>query len=248
PKLNPYNVGHGSFVYGTLPVLLAHWTGKLVGKTGYDGAFLVGRVLSAIFDLVSVWLVYRIARRLAGRRTALGAAAFLAGSPMAIQLSHFWTVDTFLATFSTAALLGAGRLAQGRRGAATLALAAVATGLAVSCKVTGLALLGPVGLGLLIGSLPPPGPRRPGAWARSAAAVGGAGLVILVVSAAVGRVAFPSAFASGNSFSFRPDPRWLNDLTSLNSLVKSVSAFPPNFHTAGRTFAFPRRNLVIWGA
>src|SRR4029453_8544094 len=127
PKLNPYNVGHGSFVYGTLPVLLAHWTGKLVGKTGDHGAFLVGRVLSAIFDLVSVWLVYRIARRLAGRRTALAAAAFLAGSPMAIQLSHFWTVDTFLATFSTAALLGAGRLAQGRRDAATLAPARAAT-------------------------------------------------------------------------------------------------------------------------
>lgn len=247
-KLNPYNIGHGSFVYGTLPMLLAHWAGKLVGKTGYDGTFLVGRVLSTIFDLVSVWLVYRIARRFAGRRTALAASALLAGSPLAIQLSHFWTVDTFLATFSTAALLSAVRLAQGRRDAGTLVLAAAATGLAVSCKVTGLALLGPVGLGLLIGSLPPPGPRRPGAWARSAAAVLVSGLVILVLSAAVVRVAFPYAFASSNLLSFRPDSRWVSDLTSLNTLVKHVSAFPPNFQWAGRTFAFPMRNLVIWGA
>src|SRR5262245_42802163 len=125
-KLNPYNVGHGSFVYGTLPMLLARYAGKLVGKTGYDGTFLVGRVLSTLFDLISVWLAYRIARRFAGRRASLAAAAFLAGSPLAVQLSHFWTVDTFLTTFTTAALLGAVRLGQGRRDAPTVGLAGIA--------------------------------------------------------------------------------------------------------------------------
>ena len=50
-SLDPYNRGYGSFVYGTLPVLLAKGVGRLLGKTGYDGTYLVGRALSGLFDL-----------------------------------------------------------------------------------------------------------------------------------------------------------------------------------------------------
>ena len=49
--LNPYNRGEGSFVYGTLPMLLAKAVAPLFGKKGYDGTHLVGRALSGLFDL-----------------------------------------------------------------------------------------------------------------------------------------------------------------------------------------------------
>ena len=102
-------------MYGTLPIFVTKVVADAVGKTGYDGAYIVGRALSAFADLASVWLAYLLARRFSkDRRVALAAAALLAFCPLGLQLSHFWAVDTFLTAFSTATLLGAVRLAQGR--------------------------------------------------------------------------------------------------------------------------------------
>ncbi len=246
--LNPYNRGHGSFVYGTLPMLLARSVVALVGKRGYDGTFLVGRVLSALFDLLSVWLVYRIVRRFAARRTALVGACLLAFAPLAIQLSHFWTVDTFLTTFSTAALLCAVRLAQGKSRWREFVLTGLAVGLAVACKITGLALLLPVGVSWLLGSLPASGlppaqERRDWAVARLARIA-----MLLVAAAVTVRIAFPYAFLGKSFLSFRLDPRWVADLKGLTGLARSVAAFPPNFQWAGRTVLFPLKNIVLWGA
>ena len=170
--LNPYNRGHESYVYGTLPLFLARGVAKLIGKSGYDGTYLVGRALSGLFDLISVWATYLLARRFGGRRAALLAAVFLAFAPLGIQLSHFWGSDTFLTTFSVLALLGATRIALGKRDVAGAAATGVALGLAVACKITALALLGPVGLAVLIGAwrdLALPGGSRGGLLRRSCA-------------------------------------------------------------------------------
>jgi len=246
--LNPYNVGFPSFVYGTLPMLLARYAGERAGLAGYDGTYLAGRFLSGLFDLITIWLVYRLTRRLADRKAALLAAALLAGSPLAIQLSHFWTVDTFLTTFATASLLASVRLAQGHRDARTLLLGGVTAGLAISCKVTGLALVAPVGLGLVIGSWPGAGtPLTRGEWIRRAWVCGALGLVILFVTAATVRIALPYAFASANPLRFSLDPRWVEDLRRLDALMSAVAGFPPNFQWAGRTIGFPLWNLVVWG-
>src|ERR1700682_269843 len=68
--LNPYNRGYDSFVYGTLPMFLTKAVAAGAHRDGYDHAYLVGRALSALFDLLTVWLVYRLARpfRAAGAR------------------------------------------------------------------------------------------------------------------------------------------------------------------------------------
>lgn len=246
-KVNPYNVGYGSFVYGTLPMLVAHGAGKLLGKSGYGEIFLVGRVLSGLFDLLSIWLVYRILRRFTRRQTALIGAGLLAASPLAIQLSHFWTVETCLTAFSTAALYAAVRIAQGKRGVVSVVFAGAALGLAVACKVTGLALLLPVAAAVVLGALrdgvPPPGARG-----RAVAGLLFRGFGILATAAVVVRVAFPYAFLGASPFSFRLDPRWLNDLQSLSRLTQTVAGFPPNFQWAGRGFLFPIRNIILWGA
>ena len=144
-SLNPYNHNEGSFVYGSLPMVLTKGVAAVLGKNGYDGAYLVGRALSGLFDLVTVWLVYLITRRFAHRRASLFAAALMAFCVLGIQLSHFWTVDTFLTTFTAAALLGAVRIAQGRGGAGSDVATGVALGLAIACKITALALVGPIG-------------------------------------------------------------------------------------------------------
>ncbi len=93
--LNPYNHDFGLFVYGTFPIFLTRIVGGLIDQTGYDQIHLVGRFLSALFDLSTVLLIYFVARRLYGQRVALLSALFLAASVLDIQQSHFFTVDTF---------------------------------------------------------------------------------------------------------------------------------------------------------
>lgn len=250
-SLNPYNRGHGSFVYGTLPVFLAKAFGILFHKTGYDGTYLVGRALSGLFDLATVWLVYLLARRILpgrGRGGALVAAGFLAFAPLSIQLSHFWAVDTFLATFSALTLLLAARHARGKSGIAGDLACGIALGLAVACKVTGLALLAPVGVAIAVRAFRRGFPRE----ARSILSLAGAALarliVILAAAAIAVRIALPYAFLGPSPLSFRLDPRYLDDLKRLAALGKSLAGFPPALQWAGRTVFFPFRNFFLWGA
>jgi YYY domain-containing protein len=246
-SLNPYNRGHDSFVYGTLPMLLAKAIGAVLGWKGYDGTYLVGRVLSGLFDLLTVWLVYRIARRFTARGPAIAAAGLLAFCPLGIQLSHFWTVDSFLTTFTTAALLGAVRLAEGRSRLSSDAATGAALGLAAACKVTGLALLLPVGAAILLGAFARRSSRGR-SWVRLAGSVVARSVTVIAGAIVAVRIALPYAFLGPNPFSLRLDPRWLADLKRLTAIASSVAGFPPNFQWAGRTILFPLRNVVLWGA
>ena len=241
-SLNPYNRGEGSFVYGTLPMTMARAVAPLFGRRGYDGTYIIGRALSGFFDLITVWLVYRLTRRLAHRRASLLAAGLSTFCVLGIQLSHFWAVDTFLATFTAAALLGAVRIAQGRSGWGGYAATGAAIGLAAACKITALALLLPLGVAVLVAALRRPRPLAAmlGAVPRLAAALAG--------SAAAVRIFLPHVFLGPSPLSFRLDPRWIEDLKRLQALSSSVAGFPPALQWAGRTLFFPLENLVLWGA
>ena len=244
-SLNPYNRGEGSFVYGTLPMVLAKALGSIVGLRGYGGAHLVGRALSGIFDLLTVWLVYRITRRFAGRRASLLAAGLSSFCALGIQLSHFWAVDTFLTSFTAATLLGAVRIAQGKSGWRGASATGIALGLAAACKITALALLLPVGVAFLARLAD----RRPGvsrirAWADAAEGLA----CVLAASAITIRVFLPHVFKGPSPLSFRLDHRWIDDLNRLRLLSSSVAGFPPALQWAGRTILFPIENFLLWGA
>jgi len=104
-SLNPNNRGYGFYVYGTLPLFIVRYLGDWLGQTGYDQIHLVGRQVSALMDLGTVILVYLVAARLfRDRRVGLLASLFAALSVLPIQLSHYYTVDTFANFFSTLAL------------------------------------------------------------------------------------------------------------------------------------------------
>ena len=95
-SLNPNNNGFGFYVYGTAPLFVVRYVAEWLGQTGYDQVHIVGRALSAFFDLLTILLVYLIAQSLYGKnRLSLLAAALYAFSALAIQLSHYFTVDTF---------------------------------------------------------------------------------------------------------------------------------------------------------
>ena len=98
-SLNPENRGYGFFVYGTAPIFLIRYLGELLGQTDYHTITILGRYVSAIFDVITILLVYAIGKRLFNRWVGVLAALFYSLSVLPIQLSHYMTVDTITNTF-----------------------------------------------------------------------------------------------------------------------------------------------------
>lgn len=106
-SLNPENRGYTFFVYGTLPIFIIRYVGEALGQTDYHAITILGRYLSAIFDLITALLVYAVGRRLYQRWVGLLGALFYALAVLPIQLSHYMTVDTITNTFAFLAVYAA---------------------------------------------------------------------------------------------------------------------------------------------
>jgi len=73
---------------------------------GVPALYLIGRGISAISGVVTIALVYELARRMAGEiRTARIAALLFAVSPLAVEQAHLATTDTLATACATAVLL-----------------------------------------------------------------------------------------------------------------------------------------------
>ncbi|MEJ2262246.1 MAG: glycosyltransferase family 39 protein, partial [Anaerolineales bacterium] len=116
--LNPNNVGHGLYVYGTLPMFLTRYLVQAIyGHSGLNEMTNVGRSLSALFDVGTLLLVYYVAKRLYDRRVGVLAAAFSAFAVLQIQQSHFFTMDTFTTFFCMLTIYFVVRVADEKTGA-----------------------------------------------------------------------------------------------------------------------------------
>jgi YYY domain-containing protein len=116
-SLNPHNRGHGFYVYGTLPMFITRYVVEGVfGNSGFMEMTQVGRALSALADVITVILVFMVAKRLYDKRVAVLAAAFSAATVLQIQQSHFFTMDTFITMFSFLAFYFAVQVAMTNSG------------------------------------------------------------------------------------------------------------------------------------
>ncbi len=122
--LNPYNVDKGFYVYGNFPMTFtryfAEWAttacnnfADLCTQTynSFYGLQQTGRFLSALVDLGTVFLTFLIGRRLYSWQAGLLAAFFHGTAVMAIQQSHFFTMDNWAAFFTTLGVYTAVRAA-----------------------------------------------------------------------------------------------------------------------------------------
>ncbi len=129
--------------YGTLPFYIVRVAAVNVGNltnrpnlaTDYDGVTILGRSISGVFDLFTVFLVFLIGRRLYGKTAGLLAATFSALAVTQIQVAHFMIAEPYLVMFLTAALYFSVVLMQNRRAWAA-ALAGLMLGFALACKVS----------------------------------------------------------------------------------------------------------------
>jgi hypothetical protein len=140
-RLNPFDAA-SDVAYGHLPLYLLAAASALV--RGLD-PLLVGRVLSAAFDVGTVALTFGLGRWVCGEDVGLLGAAFVALMVAHVQQAHFYTVDVPLAFFVVGALLFAVRFAQERQPVDGW-VAGLWAGLAVGTKVTAGLLVVPLGV------------------------------------------------------------------------------------------------------
>lgn len=105
-----------------------------------SGFLVIGRVLTALFDVGSVALAFLIARQLYGAWAGLLAASLSTFTVLQIQLAHFFAVDPISATFVLLALYGAMLMAERNSNGHAL-LTGIAVGLAVASKFSALPII-----------------------------------------------------------------------------------------------------------
>lgn len=147
PDGGPLSFAYGSlplYVQGTVSAALSLFSERDWGS--YSELYRVGRTLTAIVDTMTVLIVYLLGRRLFGVAAGFIAAGLYTFSVLAIQLSHFFAVDSWLTLFVTAALYLVVRFVDRPTLGRSLAIGAM-LGLAFATKASVPSLLVPVMFG-----------------------------------------------------------------------------------------------------
>jgi hypothetical protein len=150
--LNPKFFAYGSFPIYLLRALSAVAPAGPYGVPWREDYFvslgLLGRVLSALFDLGTITLIFLLGRRLYDATIGLFASACVAVTVLHIQLSHFYAVDTLLTLLATATVFLAARLAETGR-TRDAVWTGIGLGLAMATKVTAAPLIIPIVLAVV---------------------------------------------------------------------------------------------------
>jgi len=282
--LNPYNRGYGNFFYGTLPLFLVRYAGEWADTacveepsslarvavrllldagedcspgtyTGYGGVHLVGRLLSTLADLAALVFLFLIGQRLYSPGVGLLAVALGALAVLPIQHSHFFTVDNFANSFVIITLYFAVRAAQ-TGGWVSFALAGLASGLAVTCKMNTWPAALVVALAGVWWSVGRSSSSQSPAVRHSSSATGATGYWPLVLRLSLAallfllafRLAQPYAFQGPGFFGLRLNSQWISDMSFIRRLMSGEVDSPPGHQWTARTaIVFPWVNMVVWG-
>lgn len=233
---SPYNVGYSFFVYGTFPLYLTKVLGEIFKLNHYGNLHLLGRALSAFFDVGVVFLIFKTGQKIYSEETGLWAAFLYSLMVLPIQLSHFFAVDTFLnfflfLTFFLLILLTEKYTLQ------RLVGLGVAFGLALACKISALYFLPVIGLVFLFML-----------WRKNIWHLSGGGVIVLIISLLVFRFNQPPAFTSSSFFNWRPNLQFVSNLKELEAFNQPNSWYPPGVQWKKTTpLIFPLKNMIFWG-
>ena len=253
--LNPYNNKFDTFIYGTAPLFLVRLLAELFNKTDYDQIVIVGRIMSAVSDLIVVFMICIIGTRLYGRKAGLLAAFLYASAVFPIQQSHFFTVDAFANVPLMFTFWFSLNITDSKRGWSSFVMAGVGLGVMAASRIN-LGLFAGIivfaGLLRLAGftidennSFGGEEALRPqtGSWSRKNNILIGLALTA-ITSLMVFRVIQPYDFTGF----FSPNPQFVSDLNYVKQIISGEKDSPPGHQWANRTpYWFPWYNLVFWG-
>ncbi len=250
--LNPANKGKTFFVYGTFPVFLTKLIGDLTGNGHYTAYTLIGRRLSAIFDILTILAVFLIAKNLFDKKTALLSAFFLAVTVVHIQHSHFSVVDLF-ATFFVVLSFYFLILYVKTQKIRYAALLGASMGFGLASKINASLLAPIIALGLLIVFINlirnnlKSKHKLFKAIFLSARTVILAGIFIVIIAGIIFRILQPYAFAGPLNLSFSDS--FIHSMQEVARLTskESGSGYVPSFQWIDRPVYFLLKNLTLWG-
>lgn len=133
------------FAYGSFPFYLLKTAGNAASIISplfsmYDKINLVGRLLSAVFDIGTLLIIFLIGRKLFNTKVGLLGAFFYGTCVFPIQLSHFFAVDSILTFFIFSTLYQSIRLYEKPTIIKSL-LVGFFFGLSLATKISAVALI-----------------------------------------------------------------------------------------------------------
>jgi hypothetical protein len=247
-RANPHNVGYAFYPYGTWPLIATRALAGVVNRADYDGLTLVGRLLSAVADLVTLILLYLLGRKLADEETALFGVGLAACCVLSIQHSRFWTMESLGTTVVLFTVLACAAIAD-RGQWWSWPLAGLGVGAATAAKISLWTVSGLVPLAALIFIRCGPAGHAGVHQGRRAVLRALLGCAVAALVAAVTfRLLMPYAFAGPQLLDLRPNAKFLANLGELSRLMNGAADFPPAIQWADRApYLHPLRNLFFWG-
>lgn len=244
---NPANIGYPFYVYGTFPIVITKIVAIYTGFDSYANFTILGRMLSALFDMLVIVYIYKTIALLEKRHSLSKnakyfGAFFYAVAVLPIQLSHFLAVDTFLNFFAFTSfyyILKYSYTLQYRY----LNISAILFGFAIGCKVSAIYYFPLV---LLIFMRP----RKNEKFQlfnilRSRMKKF---LVFGVLVFVATRVADPYLFQNANFFDITPNKLFLDNLKTLQSWNNPEAWFPPGVQWIHKPpIAFALSNIIFFG-
>lgn len=245
--MNPANIGYDFFVYGRFPLILTKYLAVNLNLDNYNDLTILGRQLSAFFDLLVVIFIFKTVLLLEKHykfspSIKYWAAFFYTIAVLPIQLSHFFAVDTFLNFFMFGSFYFSLRVDHDRP-LRNIILSAIFFGLAMASKVTAIFVLP---LNLILISL---------AYLKRPSQIGiGKCLLLLLVYFGVAyfslRLADPYYFQNKNIFDPTLSNLFMENIKSLkNMTVKSMDNwFPPMVQWLNKNTIFHSlTNNIVFG-
>jgi hypothetical protein len=242
---SPWNPGF--FAYGSLPLYLLRLLSNLIGLVvpsvvTLEGSYLVGRGLSALFDLGTVHLVYRLGRRLYGEWSGVLGALLVTIAVLHIQLAHFYAVDTLLAFFVIWGVYLGVALVQEPTLKRVWGLGLV-TGAALATKVSAAPLLGVVFLAWLFSAWARTTRQTAGELGRSRGAIWWRAVVGCALSGLLAAVTFlllePYALIDMVEFA--------RDILTESYMARGLADIPYTRQFTGTLpYLYPLQQLGVW--
>lgn len=138
--LNPH-----FFAYGNFPLYLLKAASDTAGIINphlmdYDGIQIVGRIISVLADLLTIFLIFRIGKILFDNKSGIIGASLYAVSVFPIQASHFYAVDILLTLFIVLTIYRLLKLYQ-KPSLINAVIVGIAFGLALTTKISAFPLI-----------------------------------------------------------------------------------------------------------
>lgn len=246
------NIGHRFFVYGTFPLVVNKTIARMMGNDNYHDLALQGRHLSAMADVFTLIFVMLLTLIVASYLKLSPYVSIWSGLVYAlmvlpIQLSHFFTTDTFKNLFVIMALFFASK-AYVSRYAVWVIPASISFGLALASKVSALFIL-PLILAIIVLSVFHQSFKFRQLLSPEYLlhAIGLIVLFVLFFYPAI-RLAEPYYFASSSWIDMRINPQMVDNIRELRSWENPDVWFPPSIQWINTPpIWFALKNMAVWG-